>query len=161
MSKLSRTKHIRKLAFLLVAACSAATLIVLARWCVNSLDIWLEARRISCCKRQIQDLCTEIAVYHVRFGRLPSVLKELQILTIDYRKPQEIEFPDWSVDLKDPWGNDYQYLPSAVSAETSDYDLLSFGRDGKLGGSGIDADIHVKSVFPLFTRKGRGAKQTK
>lgn len=39
---------------------------------------------------------------------------------------------------KDPWGNDYRY---ASPGEHGDYDLQSFGRDGRPGGEGEDADI--------------------
>lgn len=38
----------------------------------------------------------------------------------------------------DPWGRPYVYR---VPGQRSDYDLLSYGRDGKPGGSGEDADI--------------------
>ncbi len=39
---------------------------------------------------------------------------------------------------KDPWGNDYHYTSPG---EHNDYDLLSYGRDGRPGGDGEDADI--------------------
>jgi general secretion pathway protein G len=39
---------------------------------------------------------------------------------------------------KDPWGNDYHYVSPG---EHGDYDLLSYGRDGRPGGTGEDADI--------------------
>jgi general secretion pathway protein G len=38
----------------------------------------------------------------------------------------------------DPWGNPYQYLNPGNRSEV---DVYSFGRDGKPGGEGIDADI--------------------
>lgn len=39
---------------------------------------------------------------------------------------------------KDPWGHDYQYRSPG---EHGDYDLLSFGKDGRPGGEGEDADL--------------------
>ena len=39
---------------------------------------------------------------------------------------------------KDPWGNDYRYTAPGAHG---DYDLLSYGRDGRAGGDGEDADI--------------------
>jgi general secretion pathway protein G len=40
----------------------------------------------------------------------------------------------------DPWGNAYQYVsPGVVNPST--YDLVSYGRDGKLGGAEEDADL--------------------
>ena len=38
----------------------------------------------------------------------------------------------------DPWGNSYIYK---VPGEHGDYDVISYGKDGKPGGSGEDADI--------------------
>ena len=39
---------------------------------------------------------------------------------------------------KDPWGNPYQYLAPGTHGEV---DVFTFGRDGKPGGDGMDADI--------------------
>ncbi len=41
--------------------------------------------------------------------------------------------------LKDPWGNDYQYVYPGTHGR--EYDLYSFGADGQEGGEGEDADI--------------------
>jgi general secretion pathway protein G len=44
----------------------------------------------------------------------------------------------------DPWGNAYLYrIPGANGAE---YDLYSFGNDGKAGGSGEAADIFSRDT---------------
>ncbi len=39
---------------------------------------------------------------------------------------------------KDPWGNDYIYL---CPGSHTDFDIISYGRDGQAGGEGDDADI--------------------
>ena len=39
---------------------------------------------------------------------------------------------------KDPWGNEYHYLSPGTQAQ---YDLYSYGADGKQGGSELNADI--------------------
>ena len=39
---------------------------------------------------------------------------------------------------KDPWGNEYQYLNPGQSGEI---DIYTYGRDGRPGGEGIDADL--------------------
>jgi len=39
---------------------------------------------------------------------------------------------------KDPWGVDYQYF---YPGEHADFDLFSFGADGRIGGEGVDQDI--------------------
>lgn len=40
---------------------------------------------------------------------------------------------------KDPWGTPYQYLSPGVKG--GDYDVFSYGADGKPGGEGVDADV--------------------
>lgn len=39
----------------------------------------------------------------------------------------------------DPWGNAYVY--TSPGANGRDFDIVSYGRDGKAGGTGEDADI--------------------
>jgi general secretion pathway protein G len=39
---------------------------------------------------------------------------------------------------KDPWGRDYQYVSPGSRGE---FDVYSLGKDGQIGGDGIDADI--------------------
>ena len=39
---------------------------------------------------------------------------------------------------KDPWGTPYQYLSPGVKGE---YDVFSYGADGKPGGDGVDSDV--------------------
>jgi general secretion pathway protein G len=38
----------------------------------------------------------------------------------------------------DPWGHPYQYR---VPGQRGEFELFSYGRDGKSGGTGEDADI--------------------
>lgn len=40
----------------------------------------------------------------------------------------------------DPWGRPYVYR---IPGQRGDYEVFSYGRDGKAGGSGDDADISV------------------
>lgn len=42
----------------------------------------------------------------------------------------------------DPWGHPYAYVCPGVHNPTS-FDLLSYGRDGRPGGTGEDADINL------------------
>ena len=44
----------------------------------------------------------------------------------------------------DPWGRPYLYR---TPGEKSDYEVVSYGRDGKPGGSGEDADLGVAPVL--------------
>jgi general secretion pathway protein G len=44
----------------------------------------------------------------------------------------------------DPWNNPYMY--ASPGADGRDYDITSFGRDGKPGGDGYDADISTGTL---------------
>ena len=44
----------------------------------------------------------------------------------------------------DPWGRPYVYR---TPGEKTDYEVISYGRDGKPGGAGEDADIGVAQVI--------------
>ena len=47
---------------------------------------------------------------------------------------------------KDPWNNPYVYV--SPGADGRDYDIISYGRDGKPGGEGYDADISTSTLDP-------------
>jgi len=45
---------------------------------------------------------------------------------------------------KDPWGNVYQY--ASPGSDGRDYEITTYGRDGKPGGEGYDADISTATL---------------
>jgi general secretion pathway protein G len=45
---------------------------------------------------------------------------------------------------RDPWGNEYIYLSPGRQGE--DYEIISYGRDGREGGEGPDADISSSEI---------------
>jgi len=92
----------------------------------------------------IASLDTALDMYANDNGRYPTTEQGLEALrTRPTRTPQP---PSWSGPyLKkpltgDPWGNAYVYRsPGEHNLES--FDLHSLGGDGRLGGSGNDADI--------------------
>ncbi len=90
-------------------------------------------------RAQIDGLSKALDQYRIDTGHYPNSEQGLGALTKS--PPGE---PKWAGPYlakavpKDPWGNDYRYT---VPGEHGDYDLLSFGRDGRPGGDGEDADI--------------------
>jgi len=57
---------------------------------------------------------------------------------------------------KDPWNNVYQY--ASPGANGRDYDIISYGRDGKPGGEGYDSrHQHVDARSEVTTRLRAGA----
>ncbi len=90
-------------------------------------------------RAQISALESALENYRLDVGRFPS--SEQGLNSLDKAPGSE---PRWagpylkkSVPL-DPWGNAYQYR---MPGERGDFDLFSFGRDGKPGGTGDDTDL--------------------
>lgn len=75
-------------------------------------------------------------------GRYPTTEEGLDALRV---KPQSDDLKNWSGPYikhavsADPWNRSYVY--KCPGDHSSDFDLYSYGRDGKQGGDGPDADI--------------------
>jgi general secretion pathway protein G len=94
---------------------------------------------VSVARAQIDALEKALDQYRLDTGRYPST--ELGLKALVERPPEE---PKWNgpylkknVPL-DPWGKPYMYK---VPGQRWDFELVSYGRDGKPGGTGEDADI--------------------
>jgi general secretion pathway protein G len=94
---------------------------------------------VKAAKAQIDGLQKALDQYRLDVGHYPSTEQGLAVLNT---KPSDE--PKWAGPYlaktlpKDPWGNDYQYRSPG---EHGEYDLLSFGKDGRPGGEGEDADL--------------------
>jgi general secretion pathway protein G len=94
---------------------------------------------IKAARAQIDALGKAIDQFRLDVGRYPTTEEGLAVLIA---KP--INLPKWegpyltkSVPV-DPWGNPYIYK---APGSHGDYDLLSYGKDGRLGGDAENADI--------------------
>jgi len=90
-------------------------------------------------KAQIDALEKALDQYRLDTRRYPSTEQGLEALVV---KPQGEA--NWSgpylkkaVPL-DPWGKPYVYR---IPGQKGEFDLISYGRDGRPGGTGDDADI--------------------
>ena len=81
---------------------------------------------------KIRFLNKALETYHAEKGHYP---KNLNALIFD-ENDTKIKS---SFIIKDPWGNDYQYRIPSLHGNA--YDLFSLGADGKVGGTGDDADV--------------------
>lgn len=94
---------------------------------------------VKAARAQLDALTKALDQYRLDTGRYPSTEQGLAALVA---KPADE--PRWAGPYlskavpKDPWGAEYAYRSPG---EHGDYDLLSFGRDGRPGGDGEDADI--------------------
>lgn len=90
-------------------------------------------------RAQIDAIEKALEQYRLDTRRLPTTEQGLTVLVS--RPASE---PNWNgpylrkIAPSDPWGRPYVYR---VPGQKGEFDLFSYGRDGKPGGSGEDADI--------------------
>lgn len=100
-----------------------------------------QARQVAA-RHDIQAILSALKLYRLDNAVYPSAEQGLMALV---KKPETGNIPpNWKPSgyldrlPKDPWGMEYQYLNPGIQGEI---DVFSFGRDGKPGGEGYDADI--------------------
>ena len=91
----------------------------------------------------IKSLETAIDMYSADNGAPPTTEQGLQALV---EPPTALpEAKNWNGPYlkkaipRDPWGGEYMYV--APGEHNFDYDISSYGRDGREGGEGADADL--------------------
>lgn len=101
-----------------------------------------EQAKVTVAKGDIKAVAAALDMYKLDNFTYPSTQQGLEALVT---KPTGNPQPkNWNRDgylkrlPKDPWGNDYQYLSPGTRGQ---FDLYSFGADGKPGGSDLNADI--------------------
>jgi general secretion pathway protein G len=81
---------------------------------------------------EIRSLMKEVDLYFIDEGRYPTTAEGLQTAIAAGQAEGTAAAP------VDPWGNAYLYTSPGLRAP---YEIVSFGADGREGGSGADADI--------------------
>ncbi len=100
--------------------------------------------RIAEAKLQIKNFETALKLFKLDNGFYPSTEQGLEALIekpTTGRIPQNYREGGYLEQKRiplDPWGNPYIYLSPGIHGE---YDIISYGADGKEGGEGKDADI--------------------
>ncbi len=90
-------------------------------------------------KAQIDALEKALDQYRLDTRRYPSTEQGLQALNVKPANENNWNGPYLKKALpNDPWGQPYVYK---IPGQKGDFDLVSYGRDGKPGGSGEDADL--------------------
>jgi len=99
---------------------------------------------------QIEQFRGATLKFYTDIGRYPSEKEGLDVLI--QRPADEASAKVWDgpyLDAEaipaDPWGNPYVYR-AREDDETEPFEIISFGRDGKKGGTGADADISSTSL---------------
>jgi general secretion pathway protein G len=94
---------------------------------------------VNVAKAQLDALEKALDQYRLDIGKYPDT--ELGLKALVHKPASE---PKWAGPYLrrevpvDPWGRAYLYK---IPGEKHEYDLVSFGRDGRPGGSGEDADL--------------------
>ena len=105
-------------------------------------------------KVQIRNIEGALQLYKLDNGVFPSTEQGLKALV---EKPSVGVIPKkWKLGgylpklPEDPWANPYKYLspgqssalsPSQSTSQRGEYDIISLGTDGEVGGEGVNADI--------------------
>ena len=90
--------------------------------------------KVNLAKAQVQTLAEKVQQFESDTGALPGSLTELvQSDASGWLGPYAKE-----AELKDPWNHAWEYKSPG---DNKAFDLLSYGKDGKPGGTSVDADI--------------------
>jgi general secretion pathway protein G len=107
---------------------------------INVLPAGDKAKSVTA-KADIATIENGLEMFRLQFNRYPTTSQGLQSLIaapagIDATQYQRGGYIKKLKD--DPWGHPYLY---ASPGQHGDFDVWSFGADGKEGGQGVDADI--------------------
>jgi general secretion pathway protein G len=107
----------------------------------------VDKARVSRAQSDIRAIETALDLYRLDNFKYPTTEQGLQALVTQPVDPTITNYRSGGylpTLPKDPWGNPYQYV--SPGAEGRDYDITSYGRDGKPGGEGYDADISTTTL---------------
>ncbi len=96
--------------------------------------------QISAAKQDLRNIDSALRLYRLDNFNYPSNEQGIKALTV---KPVGQNIRNWKGPYLnktplDPWGNQYQYVYPGLNGEI---DIFTYGRDGRMGGEGDDADI--------------------
>lgn len=95
-------------------------------------------------RAQIEAFGKALDQYRLDVGRYPSTEQGLAALVSPPDRQPRWQGPYLAKALpKDPWGNDYAYFAPGAQGE---YEIIAYGRDGKPGGQGEDADVGTSTA---------------
>jgi general secretion pathway protein G len=101
---------------------------------------YLERAKKERARSDIATYTTALDSYYLQKGRFPDTQEGLKVLVPDFVKAI----------TTDPWGHPYQYLKPGKSTP---YEIISYGADGREGGSGADADILASEIQTQAQKK--------
>jgi len=135
-------KNSSKKAFTIIELMVVITIIgILASLVAPKFMGKLETAKIKTTKAQLEMFSTALDSFNLDTGRYPTESEGLKILWIKVKDLRGYDGPYLPKSVEaDAWGNPYIYK------QTSDdhaFNIISYGKDGKEGGEGKDADISL------------------
>ena len=107
----------------------------------------VDKARVTRAQSDIRAIQTALDLYRLDNFKYPTTEQGLQALVTQPTDPSITNYRSGgylSALPKDPWNNPYQYV--SPGANGRDYDIISYGRDGKPGGEGYDPDICTSTL---------------
>jgi general secretion pathway protein G len=102
---------------------------------------------VTAAQTDIRSIGTALDLYRLDNFKYPTTEQGLGALVKQPADPTITNYPPHgylTTIPKDPWGNPYLY--TSPGADGREYDITSYGRDGKPGGEGPDADINSFTI---------------
>ena len=135
-------KNSIKKAFTMIELMVVITIIgILASFVAPSIMNKLGKAKVKTTKIDMGLFSTALDSFNLDVGRYPTNNEGLKVLWIKSKNISGYDGP--YVDkpkTKDAWGHPYVYK---TTSDDHGYDIISYGKDGKEGGEGKDADISV------------------
>lgn len=98
---------------------------------------------VNTAKAQIDALETALDIYRLDMGQYPAQEQNLKALWQAPENDERWHGPYLENKIPaDPWGQPYMYR---YPGERGEFDLFSYGADGRVGGDGNDADIYGRA----------------
>lgn len=136
----SRVNHRNQFAFTLLELLVVMVIIgLLAGYVGPRYFSQIGKSQIKVAKAQIDAFEKALAQYRLDTGRYPTAEQGLDALVKKPANEHRWEGPYLAKDVPlDPWNHPYEYKEPG---QRGDFDLVSYGRDGRPGGNGEDADV--------------------
>lgn len=141
-SRISRNRSIEREAgvTLIELLIVLAILALLAGVAAPQLMKYLGSARAETAKTQISALVSAVELYYIDLGSYPP--QDFGLKALIEAPPQQDRwrgpYLKKESGLTDPWGRLYVYR---LPGQKTEFEILSYGRDGQPGGAGEDADI--------------------
>src|ERR1700678_2828868 len=107
----------------------------------------VDVAKVKRAQSDIRAIQTALDLYRLDNFKYPTTEQGLQALV---KQPADPSLTNYNPNgylkslPKDPWGNIYTY--ASPGADGREYDITTYGRDGKPGGEGFDADISTTTL---------------